>query len=124
MKKSSNLFSFIIMHFAFLVYCAYMLIGKIASKYPLISFLFIALYCVVFALLFVYALLWQQVLKKIPLTVAIANKSITIVWGMIFGLLIFKEAISFKMILGAIFILIGIFVLSSEKTDRNEEMRK
>ena len=112
------------MHFAFLVYCAYMLIGKTASKYPRISFLFIALYCVVFALLFVYALLWQQVLKKIPLTVAIANKSITIVWGMIFGLLIFKEAISFKMILGAIFILIGIFVLSSEKTDRNEEMRK
>jgi hypothetical protein len=54
-----------------------------------------ALYFVVFGVLFVYAILWQQVLKKIPLTTAIANKSITIVWGMIFGLLFFEEKVSY-----------------------------
>ena len=116
-RKSSNLFSFLFMHIAFLVYCLYPLLGKFATRYELLSFPFIALYCVVFGVLFVYAILWQQVLKKIPLTTAIANKSITIVWGMIFGLLIFREQVSLKMIIGAALILSGIMILSTEKME-------
>lgn len=116
-RKSSNLFSFLFMHIAFLVYCLYPLLGKFATRYELLSFPFIALYCVVFGVLFVYAILWQQVLKKIPLTTAIANKSITIVWGMIFGLLIFREQVSLKMIIGATLILSGIMILSTEKME-------
>ena len=115
--KSSNLFSFLFMHTAFLVYCLYPLLGKFATRYDMLSFPFIALYCVVFGVLFVYAILWQQVLKKIPLTTAIANKSITIVWGMIFGLLIFREQVSLKMIIGAALILSGIMILSTEKME-------
>lgn len=113
MKK--RLFSFLFMHAAFLVYTLYPLLGKLAAQYEMLSFTFMALYCVVFAVLFLYAILWQQVLKKIPLTTAIANKSVTIVWGMIFGLMFFREAISLKMLLGAVLILSGIFILSTEK---------
>ena len=115
MGSMKKLHSFLFMHIAFLVYCLYPLLGKFATRYDLLSIQFIALYCVVFAVLFVYAILWQQVLKKIPLTTAIANKSITIVWGMLFGLFIFKEQITPKMIVGAFFILAGIFILSTEK---------
>ena len=64
--------------------------------------------------IFIYALLWQQVLKRFELTVAIANKSVTIIWGMIFGLVIFGEGITVKMIIGTVLILSGIMVLSSE----------
>ena len=120
-RKSSNLFSFLFMHTAFLVYCIYPLLGKFATRYELLSLPFIALYCVVFGVLFVYAILWQQVLKKIPLTTAIANKSITIVWGMIFGLLIFREQVSLKMIIGAVLILSGILILSTEKENQEAE---
>ncbi|MBR0101315.1 MAG: EamA family transporter [Treponema sp.] len=109
------------MHAAFLVYTLYPLLGKFATRYELLSFPFLALYCVVFGVLFVYAILWQQVLKKIPLTTAIANKSITIVWGMIFGLLIFKEQVSLKMIIGASLILSGILILSTEKEKLQEK---
>lgn len=116
-RKSSNLFSFLFMHTAFLVYCIYPLLGKFATRYELLSFPFMALYFVVFGVLFVYAILWQQVLKKIPLTTAIANKSITIVWGMIFGLLIFKEQVSLKMVIGTVLILSGILILSTEKME-------
>jgi len=115
--KKTNFSSFLFMHAAFLVYCIYPLLGKFATRYELLSFPFMALYCVVFGVLFVYAILWQQVLKKIPLTTAIANKSITIVWGMIFGLLIFKEQVSLKMIIGAALILSGILILSTEKME-------
>ncbi|MBO6218699.1 MAG: EamA family transporter [Treponema sp.] len=108
------------MHASFLVYTLYPLLGKFATRYEMLSFQFVALYCVVFCVLFVYAILWQQVLKKIPLTTAIANKSITIVWGMIFGLLIFMEPVSIKMIVGAALILSGIFILSTEKMENEE----
>jgi len=105
------------MHVSFLVYCLYPLIGKFATKFDLFSFNFIALYCVVFAILFLYALLWQQVLKKFPLSTAIANKSVTIIWGMIFGLLFFDEKITPKMFLGTALILSGIILLSMDKPE-------
>ena len=115
MKKHRNLLSFLFMHIAFLVYTLYPLLGKFAMRYEMLSFQFIALYAVVFSVLFLYALLWQQVLKRIPLTTAIANKSVTIIWGMIFGLIFFDEKITLKMFLGALLILSGIFILSMEK---------
>ena len=121
MKKSRNLLSFLFMHIAFLVYTLYPLLGKFATRYEMLSFQFVALYCVVFAILFLYAILWQQVLKRIPLTTAIANKSITIVWGMIFGLLLFGEGISLKMLIGAALILSGILILSTEKEKPQED---
>lgn len=121
MKKSQNLLSFLFMHIAFLVYTLYPLLGKFATRYEMLSFQFVALYCVVFAILFLYAILWQQVLKRIPLTTAIANKSITIVWGMIFGLLLFSEGISLKMLIGAVLILSGILILSTEKEKPQED---
>ena len=108
------------MHLAFLVYTIYPLIGKFASRYEVLSLPFIALYCLVFAVLAVYALLWQQVLKRFSLSTAIANKSITIVWGMAFGLLLFKESVSLKMLLGTILILSGIFLLSTEKEENSQ----
>lgn len=120
-SRNHNFFSFLFMHLAFLVYTIYPLIGKFASRYEVLSLPFIALYCVVFAILFLYAILWQQVLKRIPLTTAIANKSITIVWGMIFGLLIFGEGISLKMLIGAALILSGILILSTEKEKPQED---
>lgn len=46
-----------------------------------------------------------------PLTVAYANKGITIVWGIIWGALLFKEAITIKTIIGGVIILIGIYLV-------------
>ena len=116
-RRNTKLPSFLFMHVAFLVYCIYPLLGKFATRYEMLSLSFIALYCVVFGVLFVYAVLWQQVLKRFSLTTAIANKSVTIIWGMVFGLLFFKEAVSLKMLIGAALILSGIFLLSTEKED-------
>ncbi|MBQ3640530.1 MAG: EamA family transporter [Treponema sp.] len=119
-SHNHNFFSFLFMHLAFLVYTIYPLIGKFASRYDVLSLPFIALYCLVFAVLAVYALLWQQVLKRFSLSTAIANKSITIVWGMIFGFLLFNEKVSLKMLIGTILILSGIFLLSTEKEENSQ----
>ena len=109
--------AFLVMHVAFLLYALYAVIGKIGAQTDFLSPRFILLYGIVFILLFVSEVLWQQVLKVIPLTIATANKTITIVWGIVFGFVFFKEAISLKMIIGAIVILAGILLLCTAPTE-------
>lgn len=64
--------------------------------------------------MFLYAIIWQQVIKRIDLTIAFANKGITVVWGLLIGKVIFGEEINLKKIVGAIIIIIGIIVVVTE----------
>ena len=63
------------------------------------------------AILGIYAIFWQQILKIFSLTTAFLNKAVTIVWGMIWGALFFSEEIKINMIIGAIIVLIGIVLV-------------
>lgn len=66
-----------------------------------------------------YAIGWQQILKRMPLTVAFANKAITVVWGMLWGFLLFGEEITWQMVVGAIVVITGVVIYSySDNTDR------
>lgn len=101
------------MHAGFFLYSFYTVTGKIAAKYDFLSLYFCLFYCILIAILFVYAIFWQQVLKVIPLSFATANKAATIVWGMLWSRLFFNEFISLKKITGAVIIIVGILLLSS-----------
>ncbi len=46
-----------------------------------------------------------------PLTVAYANKGVTIIWGMIWGALMFHETITWKTLVGGAIILVGIYMV-------------
>lgn len=77
---------------------------------------FIMLYGILLAILVVYALLWQKVLKKMKLVTAYANKSITIIWGLIWGVLLFNETVTINKILGILVIILGVyFVVTGEE---------
>lgn len=110
-----RLSSFLLMHFAFLVYSMYAIFGKIAARKSYFTKEFFLFYGIAFFVMVIYAFLWQKVLKVFPLTIAVANKSITIIWGIIFGKIIFHDMIKPNMIIGAIIIITGILVLSFEK---------
>lgn len=62
-------------------------------------------------ILAVYAVAWQQVLKKLSLSSAYANKAVTIVWGLLWGKLLFSEKIIFQNILGVLMIIMGIYIV-------------
>ena len=47
----------------------------------------------------------------LPLTVAYANKPVSLIWGMIWGTFIFGEKITWNMILGALIIFGGIYLV-------------
>ena len=110
----NKLAAFFLMHFGFLVYSSYAILGKLASKEDFLSLKFIAYYAAVIFILALYAFLWQKVLKVFSLSLAASNKAVTIIWGIVFGRLIFNESIKPTMIAGAVIILCGILLLNFE----------
>ena len=64
------------------------------------------------AVLGIYAIGWQQVIKRMPLTSAYANKAVTIVWGIIWGALLFHESVTPLKLLGAAIVLVGVVLFS------------
>ena len=105
---------FFLLHCLLLLYSFSDIASKLAAGQEFLSFKFILYYGAVIGILGFYAIFWQQILKKIPLITAYANKSVTIIWGMIFGALIFKEQIHWNQILGAIIIIIGVYFVVLE----------
>ena len=119
MKKKKY---FIYLHILLVLYSLSAVFSKLASVEPFLSFKFCLFYGLVLFLLALYALCWQQIIKHLQLTMAYANKAITVVWGIIWGLLIFVEKLTPGKVLGAVFVICGIvlFTLSdgSELADR------
>lgn len=110
-RKKVNIGILILLHIGLLVSSLSGVCSKKAALSEALSWDFFFWYGLVLVSMFVYALLWQQILKRMDLTTAYANKPVGLVWGMIWGVLLFKETISLKMILGAAVIFVGIFLV-------------
>lgn len=70
--------------------------------------------------LLVYALGWQQVIKRIPLTLAFMNKAVTIVWGILWGFLLFGEQVNVGKVVGAILVIAGVVLFA--KADDGQKL--
>lgn len=88
--------------------------SKLASKQPFLSLKFILCYGILLLIMFVYAIGWQQVIKRLPLTTAYANRAVTIVWGIIWGLLIFNEKLNAGKVIGALIVIAGVILYVTE----------
>lgn len=88
--------------------------SKLASKQSFLSLKFILCYGALLFIMFVYAIGWQQVIKRLPLTTAYANRAVTIVWGIIWGLLIFNEKLNAGKVIGALIVIAGVILYVTE----------
>ena len=102
---------YIFLHAILLLYSCCSICSKKAALAPFLSFEFFLFYGLVIVILGTYAILWQQILKLLPLTIAFANKAVTIIWGMIWGAILFQEVITFKMMLGAVIVIVGVIIV-------------
>lgn len=105
---------YVFLHAMLFLYGAGGIFSKTAASKPFGSFEFFLFYGLMLFNLAVYAVLWQQVLKRFPLSTAFSNKSVTIVWGMLWGAVIFGESITPMMIVGCLLILVGIYLTVSD----------
>lgn len=98
----------IALHVLLLVYSLSGIFSKNASAFPIMSPQFIALYAGTIAILGIYAIGWQQIIKRLPLTLAFANKAVTVVWGIVWGVIFFGETITWQMVLGGAIVIAGV----------------
>lgn len=105
MKKTKTL---LLLHLMLMIYSMSGICSKMASKQKFLSFKFCLFYGIIIILLGFYAIGWQQMIKRLPLTTAFANKAVTIVWGIIWGFLFFGEEITLGKIIGALMVVGGI----------------
>ena len=112
--EESKVKSYMYLHILLFIYSLGAVCSKMAGGETFLSFNFIMLYGLVLADLFIYAIVWQQILKHLPLVTAYANKAITVIWGLVWGKLIFKENITIYNIVGSIVIIVGIYMVVSE----------
>lgn len=110
-KKDGKLKYFIALHIELLLYSLGGICSKTAAKSEFLSFEFIFWYGLVILNLGIYAIVWQQIIKHLPLTTAYANKAVTIVWGILWGMIFFHEQIKWSMILGAIIVMAGVIMV-------------
>ncbi len=129
-KADKNKFSvgaFIVLQVALFFVSFGAVCSKMAGRQEFLSVPFFAFYGALIIILFIYAILWQQVLKRISLVIAYACKGISIIYGIIWGIIFFKEEITWNMIAGAVLVLIGVYIFifgeikNSKKKDVNEE---
>mgnify|MGYP002626576780 FL=1 len=108
----------IILHILLGVYSLTGVASKFAAGEEFMSFKFILFYGLSLFGLFIYAFVWQQVIKHMPLITAYANKGVTVIWGILWGYFIFSEEITLRKIIGAIIIVAGIvLIVTADKDD-------
>ena len=105
---------FLALHVLLVFYSVAAIFSKLAAQYEAFSLLFCAFYLAALAVLAIYAVGWQQVLKRLPLTTAFANKAATVVWGMVWGVVVFGESLTPGKLAAAAFIVAGVVLFSSE----------
>lgn len=112
MNLKNKSVSFLILYSSLFLYSLSGICTKFASRQEFLSARYIVFYAFAVAILGVYAVLWQQVLKRFPLSVAMANKPLVILLSFLWAVVLFKEALSVKTVIGAALMICGVVLVS------------
>lgn len=116
--STSGVGSMIFLHLTFFVYSLASVFSKKAGAEEVFTVKFLFFYGMVLFILMLYAVLWQQNLKHLPLVTAYANKAVTVIWGMVWGILLWHEKVTVNNIIGAVIIMFGVILIATEEKEK------
>lgn len=113
MKSCKNLF---LLHGTLLVYAVVSVFAKLAGLrladgQSAQALWFLALEVLALG---VYSILWQQVLKRMPLNFAYSNKGVCTLWTALFGLILLGETLTLGKALGILVVLCGVALVVTD----------
>lgn len=117
MSASSHNRALLGLHGLLAMYSLSGICGKLAAGFSFLSWEFIACYGGMIVVLGLYAIGWQQVIKRLPLTFAYANRAVTVIWGIVWGTLFFHETITPSKLIGAAIVLAGVILYATSGVD-------
>ena len=113
-KKKIKLRDIFILQLVIAIYTLSTVFAKFAAGQEFLSFKFILFYGIEMLILGLYAIIWQQLIKKFDISVAYANKAMGLLWSIIWAILIFNDTITIKNIIGVIIVIVGTIIVNSE----------
>lgn len=113
-NKAKTLFA---LHLMLTIYSISGICSKLAGRYSFLSIEFCFFYGIIILLLGFYAIGWQQIIKRLPLSVAFANKAVTVIWGSIWGILLFREAMTIGKMIGMAMVIVGVVLYAHSDSE-------
>lgn len=121
-KKKITVRLILIIQLSVMVYTLSGVVGKFAAGYSFLSLPFVALYGLEILILGGYAIVWQQIIKRVDLSVAYANRSLALLWSMLWSALIFQESISAQNLIGVAVVIAGVMLVNSNGKEEKDEL--
>lgn len=119
-KTRKLLGSVAVIQLAVAVYTLSGVMGKLASGYPFLSFPFIAFYALEILILGIYAVAWQQIIRRTDLSVAYANRALALLWSLGWSALLFHEGITLRNLLGAALVIAGVMIVNTGEAGKKD----
>ena len=114
MSKSLSLKTILILQGAVILYSFADVTAKLASRHPFLSLPYLLWMGAELGILGVYALCWQQILKRVEMSVAYSNRAAAVVWTPLWGVLLFGDQLTPKNLLGIGILFAGIWMVSRD----------
>ena len=113
-RKKISIISILVIQAAVVIFTMSGICAKLSSRYEVMSPKFLLFIFLELAALGVYAIFWQQIIKRFDLSLAYVNRATSIFWSMIWAAVLFGEGVTLKNIIGVIVIFIGIMTVNSD----------
>ncbi len=107
----------LLLQFAIVIYSLANVAAKMASGYSFLSWQFVLIYALELLALGIYAILWQQIIKRIDLSIAYISRAFSVFWLMLWAVFIFQEKISVNNIIGVVLILAGVLAVNIDELE-------
>ena len=121
-KKKLSLKAVLAIQGAVIIYTMGGVCSKMAGGKEFLSPGFILFYGGQIMVLAIYALLWQQIIKRVDLSVAYVNRAMAILWSMLWAILLFGEKITLHNVIGVALVLAGTIIVNSEAGSEESKM--
>ena len=118
-KEKLRLKDILILQAVIVIYTLSSVMAKLASGQEPFSARFLFFYLMELVILGIYALLWQQMIKKFELSVAYTNRAMALLWSMLWAVVLFHDRVTVKNIVGVGLVIAGTLIVNG-RNDRQD----
>ena len=111
-KRNVRLKDILVLQAVIVLYTFSSVAAKLASGQELFSAPFLLFYLAELTILGVYALLWQQLIRKFELSVAYANRAMALLWSLLWAVVLFHDRVTVKNGIGAVLVIVGTVIVN------------
>ena len=115
MKGTISIKNILVLQAVVVIYTLSSVVAKFATGQELFSFSFFLFYGLEIVILGVYAILWQQMIKRFDLSVAYANRAMALLWSAVWAIVLFRDTLALKQVIGIAFVVLGTVIVNSDQ---------